>query len=75
MIGIIFFIVAWFVLGVIGSGFAFAYFQDEYPLIKDLGIYKKGNLQFAIYTAMAGPFNLLVALIWTDCGKHGWRLC
>lgn len=65
-------LLVWGILGLLGSGFLFAYVQSEFPLIareewrEDLGI--------SILLAATGPIFFCVGFCFTGFGKHGWRL-
>ena len=61
----------WFLSGLIGSGFIFAYMQGEFAFIAKES--ERSDRLFAICCAFMGPINMIAAPIYFGT-KHGWRL-
>lgn len=67
------FIIGWILLGLIGSGFMFAYFQDKYPDLAEDDF--ADDLISSLVLAITGPVNLIISIIWISThGYYGWRL-
>jgi len=67
----IYFIVGYFLCGLIAAGFDYAHFQDEYP--DTAAIESKEDYKLAFGSFLLGIFSLLACLDHGDY-KHGWRL-
>jgi DNA-binding transcriptional regulator of glucitol operon len=66
-------VVAWLACGVLSAGWAYAYFQREFPSIADER--RQGDTRFALGMALLGPFDLigLLLFLWGNGGfKYGW---
>jgi hypothetical protein len=63
---------AWIACGFASYGLGVAYFQREYPSIA-----KSEAVRDRIWNAkmaLLGPISLIVALLCSRFGKHGWML-
>lgn len=62
----------WIGCGIVGAGYGFAYFQDEYPTLAERD-YKRDRRRAIAQGIMFGPIGLFVS--WQmDFTHHGWRL-
>lgn len=61
---------AWYAIGLAGSGFEFAYFQREYPSLAKRD-YRRDR-QSALWVALGGIIILLICIFDSDYQKHGW---
>lgn len=62
----------WWFLGLVGSGIAFAYMQDECPELAKDGF--RDDLWLSLGLSIAGPAGLVGAFCGTGGAKHGCRL-
>jgi hypothetical protein len=63
-------ILGWFLGGLGGSGFLYAYMQGEYPGAAS----HRSDLGHALVFAFSGPISLVIAFLLSGFGQHGWRL-
>ena len=70
MVGLIVFLLIWFVCGAVSAGYTFAHYQREYALIAAED--RRFDFIFAWLAFFVGPVSLPAALL--ICGtKHGWK--
>ena len=60
-------ILIWFSCGFVASGFFYASFQKEFPLIAN----REDDTKFSLILVIGGCASLFVAL--TMASKYGWR--
>lgn len=65
-------IILWLLVGLAGSGFYFAYFQDNFPSLAERDF--KSDLIKSLILLPCGPISLVIVVMTTDFGKYGCRL-
>lgn len=68
MDGMVFIILFWLGVGIIGYGASYAYLQREYPTSADG--FRTSDRVFSVFAAVCGPIGLLsLILMWLGRGK------
>ena len=62
----------WFLFGILGAGWVFAYVQSEWPSIAKENF--REDMGFAILFSIFGPIFAVMSFLLSGFGKHGWRL-
>lgn len=67
-----YYITAWLLLGLVGSGMLFPHFQDSYPCIA----YEKRRFShaFSVFMMVGGPIYAVEAFFFTGYASSGWSL-
>lgn len=60
------FFLVWAVCGVLAYGITLAYFQGQYPRVRD-----KGDWYAGLVPGLAGPIGLFIAVLFSQGCKHG----
>ena len=61
-------IIAWFLCGIIGAGFDYAYFKGRYPEQHDT----REALGESLVLVIIGPIYMVIAFLSSGFAKYGW---
>ena len=64
-------LIIWLICGILTYGITFAYMQEEYPLVAEIGY--EADRNFAILLGICGPIGLLVSFFRSGFAKHGLK--
>jgi len=65
---VIAFAVCWVICGLIGSGWAYAYFHCKWPTVSD----RRSNAATSLIFVFWGPVAVALAFLLSEFGRYGW---
>ena len=64
---VLFFVIGWLALGVVGAGFDYAWFRCQYNNHS-----RRSQIGESLVNALGGPIALVVCFMVCGLGEHGW---